>query len=368
MTSRKIRSLQGNVPRHIGWIEPWIGGSVACATALTALIGDGQAPMLWLFAALAALLAWWSWRRPARRQTELAVRAALLMVLGFLTLIQIETHQERAANVNWVVVPLILYAILLKPRFVWGLLGFCLGFYLLMLYWFHPVATPEFLFLRAGFVFIFSAAATHMGEVMRRTDELLEERRVDTSSGLLNEYGFMDHGAELWRHCHQKRVPATLVFLDVPDLLKIREVYHAGATGMVEAIVLQAVDALDVGKHVLARLGMWRFALLMSGTTREQAVKLVEGRLGQPPVIKIDEGPMNVTFLVDVHAVESRRQDMAFADFYKTELAVLDAQAGRVRAVGSKPAASATFTAGRPAGKTSERADVPLPVTIPMDF
>ena len=362
LTTRKIRSLQGNVPRHIGWIEPWIGGSVACATLLTGLVGRGLAPILWLYAALASLLAWWSWRRPARRQIELLVRAGLLMVLGFLTQIQIQTHQNQVANVSWVAVPLILYALLLTPRLVWYLLGFCLGVYLLLILFFHPEASPEFLFLRAGFVFIFSAAATHMGEVMRRTDELLEERRVDTSSGLLNEYGFMDHGRELWRHCRQKRVPATLVFLDVPDLLKIREVYHAGATGMVEIKVLEAVGALDIGKNVLARLSMWRFALLMPGTTQEQALKLVGDRLGHPPAIKIDEGPLDLIFLVDVHAVESRRQDMAFADFYKTGLAVLDVQSDRVRS------AAAKFTADVAAEKTPQQADTQLPDTVPMDY
>ncbi|MGH8821114.1 MAG: GGDEF domain-containing protein [Rhodoferax sp.] len=331
LTSRKIRSLQGNVPRHIGWIEPWIGGSVACATILTGLVGRGLAPMLWLYAALASLLAWWRWRRPARRQTELLLRAGLLMLLGFLTQIQIVTHHNQIANVSWIAVPLILYAILLKPRLVWALLAFCLGVYLLIICWFRPEATPEFLFLRAGFVFIFSAAATHMGEVMRRTDELLEERRVDTSSGLLNEYGFMDHGRELWRYCRQKRVPATLVLLDVPDLQKIREVYHAGATSMVELKVLEVVRALDVGKHVLARLSMWRFALMIAGATREQALKLVEARLGRPPVIEMDDGPLNLSFLVDVYAQESKRQDVRFADFYKTGLAALEAQSAPVR-------------------------------------
>ncbi|MEO6973753.1 MAG: GGDEF domain-containing protein [Rhodoferax sp.] len=328
LTARKVRSLQGNVPRHIGWIEPWIGGSVACATLLTGLVGRGLAPTLWLYAALASLLAWWSWRRPARRQTELLVRAGLLMVLGFLTQVQIVTHQNQIANVSWVAVPLILYAILLQPRLVWSLLGFCLGVYILIFYWFRPESTPEFLVLRAGFVFIFSAAATHMGEVMRRTDELLEERRVDTSSGLLNEYGFIDHGRELWRYCRRRRVPATLVLLDIPDLQKIREVYHAGATGMVELRVLEAVGALDVGTHVLARLSMWRFALLMAGTTREQALKLVEASLGHPPVIEMDDGQLNLSFMVEVHALESRRQDVALADFYKTALAALDAQGG----------------------------------------
>ncbi|TAL71981.1 MAG: hypothetical protein EPN79_03875 [Burkholderiaceae bacterium] len=326
LSSAQPRSLTGNLPRHIGWIEPWIGGSVACATILTCLVGRGMEPLLWLYAALAGGLAWWSWRRPARRQTELLVRAALLMVLGFLTQFQIVTHHNQISNVSWIAVPLILYALLLKPRLVWGLLGFCFAVYLMVIYWFHPDATPEFLLLRAGFVFIFSAAATHMGEVMRRTDELLEERRVDAGSGMLNEYGFIDHGRELWRYCRQKRIPATLVLLDVLDLQKIREVYHAGATGMVELRVLEVVRALDVGKHVLARLGMWRFALLIAGATREQARKLVEAKLGLPPVIEVDDGLLNLSFLVDVYAQESRRQDMRFADFYQTGLKALEAQ------------------------------------------
>ncbi|HXE22626.1 MAG TPA: hypothetical protein VN617_09890 [Rhodoferax sp.] len=326
LSSGKPRSLTGNLPRHIGWIEPWIGGSVACATILTCLVGRGLAPLLWLYAALASLLAWWSWRRPARRQAELLVRAALLMVLGFLTQFQIVAHHNEIANVSWIAVPLILYSILLKPRLVWSLLGFCFVVDVLVIYWFRSDATPEFQLLRAGFIFIFSAAATHMGEVMRRTDELLEERRVDVGSGLLNEYGLIDHGRELWRYCRQKRIPATLVLLDVLDLQKIREVYSAGATGMVEQRVLEVVRELDVGKHVLARLSMWRFALLIAGATREQAQKLVETKLGLPPVIEVDDGLLNLSFLVDVYAQESKRQDMRFADFYKTGLKAFEAQ------------------------------------------
>jgi GGDEF domain-containing protein len=144
----------------------------------------------------------------------------------------------------------------------------------------------------------------------------------------------------LWRYCRQKRVPATLVLLDVPDLQKIREVYHAGATAMVELRVLEAVAALDVGKHVLARLSMWRFALLMAGTTREQALKLVEASLGRPPVIEMDDGQLNVNFMVQVHALESQRQDTTLVDFYKAALAALDAQAGQARAGDPRPAAA----------------------------
>ena len=342
LTARKVRSLQGNVPRHVGWIEPWISGSVAIWIALMVLIGRSYSPALWLCVVVTAALAWWSWRRPARRQTELLLRAASLMLLDFVVLTQ--TFQNPLVTGNWIAVPLILYALLLQRRLVWSLLGFSLGIYVLVTFLFHTQAVDEIWFLRAAFVFIFSVAATQMGEVMRRTDELLEERRVDTSSGLLNEYGFMDHGRELWHYCRQKRVPATLVLLDVPDLQKIREVYHAGATGMVELKVLEAVGALDVGTHVLARLSMWRFALLMAGTTREQALRLVEASLGRPPVIEMNDGQLNLSFMVKVHALESRRQDVALADFYKTALAALDAQAGhacagepRLGAVGSTP-------------------------------
>ncbi len=330
LTVRKVRSLQGNVPRHIGWIEPWISGSVAIWIALMALIGRSYSPVLWSCAVLTAALAWWSWRRPARRQTELLLRAASLMVLDFVVLTQ--TYQNPLVTGNWIAVPLILYALLLQRKLVWGLLGFSLGVYVLVIFLFHTQAADEIWFLRAAFVFIFSVAATQMGEVMRRTDELLEERRVDTGSGLLNEYGFIDHGRELWRYCRQKHVPATLVLLDVPDLQKIREVYHAGATGMVELRVLEAVGALDVGTHVLARLSMWRFALLMAGTTREQALKLVDASLGRPPVIEMDDGLLNLSFMVEVHALESRRQDIKLVDFYKSALAALDAQAEHARA------------------------------------
>lgn len=342
--SGKPRSLQGNVPRHVGWIEPWIGGSVACATILTCLVGRGVDPRLWLYAVLASLLAWWSWRRPARQQTELLVRAALLMVLGFLTQIQIVTHQNVAANVSWIAVSLILYAILLKPRLVWILLGFCFVVDAFINYWFRPGATLQFQLLRAGLVFIFAAAATHMGEVMRRTDELLEQRRVDAGSGLLNEYGFIDHGKELWRYCRQKRIPATLVLLDVLDLQKIREVYHAGATSMVEQRVLEAVRELDVGKHVLARLSMWRFALLIAGATPEQAHKLVQAKLGLPPVIEVDDGLLNLNFLVDVYTQESKRQDVRFADFYQNGLRAIEAR------VAPMPAAAQTLAEEFPSG------------------
>ena len=81
----------------------------------------------------------------------------------------------------------------------------------------------------------------------------------------------------------------------------------------------------------MARLSLWRFALLISGATREQALKLVEATLGHPPMIEMDEGALNLSFLVDVYAQESKRQDVPFAHFYKAGLAALEAQSTPVR-------------------------------------
>lgn len=367
-TVKNIRAPHGNAPRHIGWIEPWIGGSIASYTALTALLVYAQRPVLWLYAALAAALAWWSWQRPARRQTELLLRAAVFMLMGFLVLVH--SHQDPLAAGNdffyWITVPLILYAFVLKARLAWGLLALSLSAYLLLMALTSTAATAQTLLLQAAYCFIFSVAAVRMGAVSRRADELLEARRVDTSSGLLNEYGFLDHGAELWRYCRRAHIPATLVFLDIPDLRKIREVYDAEASRMAAAKVLDTVSEFDVGKHVLARLSSWRFALLMPGTTREQAFKAVADRLGQPPKIEVDDDHLEVIFPIDVHAVESKLQGTEFARFYETELAVLDTRAERKPVPAPQPMAMPKPAFDLPAGETPAQAATQLPATVPL--
>ncbi len=367
-SARNARPLHGNVSRHIGWIEPWIGGSIASCAALQALVAYAHRPILWLYVVLAAALAWWSWLRPARRQGELLMRAAGLMVIGFLVLIQ--NHHDAPATGNsffyWVSMPLIFYAFLLKPRLAWGLLAFSLSAYLLLMALTSTEATAQTLFLRTGFSLIFSVAAIRMGAVLRRADELLEARCIDASNGLLNEYGFLDHGAELWRHCRRAHVPVTLVFLDLPDLRKIKDVYDAGAARMAMAKVLDTVRELDVGKHVLARLSSWRFALLMPGTTREQAFKIVGDRLGQPPKIEMDDDHLEMIFPVDVHAVESKLQGIEFARFYETELAVLDSPAGRKPAPARAPMAVPRPAFDLPDRETLQQAGVPVPATVPL--
>jgi len=366
-TARNVRPAHGNVPRHVGWIEPWIGAALASCAALQSLVAYAHRPILWLYVALAAALAWWSWLRPARRQSVLLLRAAGLMALGFLVLMQ--NHQDAPATGNsffyWVSMPLILYAFLLKARLAWGLLAFSLSAYLSLMALTPTESAAQPLFLRAGFSLIFSVAAIRMGAMVRRADELLEARCIDPSSGLLNEYGFLDHGAELWRHCRRVHAPVTLVFLDLPDLRKIRDVYDADAARMAAAKVLDTVRELDVGKHVLARLSSSRFALLMPGTTREQAFKIVGDRLGKPPKIEMDDDHLEMIFPVDVHAVDSKLQGLEFARFYETELAVLDTRAGRKPMPVPKP-----MPVSKPAFDLPDsvlpKAGAQLPPTVPL--
>ncbi|MCJ0764853.1 GGDEF domain-containing protein [Variovorax terrae] len=367
---KKVWLPEDSVPRHMGWVEPWIGASIALYTAWVALTAYADHPMLWLYVGLAAVLAWRSWQRPARRHKDLLLRAICFSALGCLVLLQ-----ERADPLGvgghffyWITMPLILYAFLLKAEFAWVLLGVNLVVYVVSVVASVNPTDSRALLMRAGFLVIFAVAAIRMGLVLRRTDELLETRRVDLVSGLLNEYGFIDHGTDLWRYCRKSGLAITLVFLDIPDLRRLRELYGAAAARDGVARVVAALGTLDVGKNVLARLSVSRFALLVAAP-RDETMAFVGEKLGIPPKIEIDEEGLEMLFLVDVHPVESRLQGVAFARFYTAEIDALEAQAERRSVhVNVPPATPPAAQKAVPALQDDPPSlpDVQLPITVPM--
>ncbi len=326
LQSRGSRRGQDSVPRHIGQIEPWIGGSLAFYTAWLVAVSFRDQFLLWVYVAVAAALAVWSWRRPARKQSELMVRAVIFAVLGFLAVINggLDAGGSGSHLFFWITVPMVFYAFLLKARLAWGLLGFSmLASLAAMLYPgfdvpLGPVAA------RTGFLVVFAAAAIRMGTVLRRTDELLESRRVDASSGMLNEYGFVDYGEELWRECRKAGLPATLVFLDVPDLPRLKALYGGKIARQAADKVLRSLQTLSSGKNIVARLGGQRFALFMPGANHEQAMYFVGDKLGHPPQIELDDDGFELIFLVNVHAVESEARTASFAHFFEPVRDMLD--------------------------------------------
>jgi GGDEF domain-containing protein len=177
---------------------------------------------------------------------------------------------------------------------------------------------------RIGLLLIFTAASIRMGAVLRRTDELLEERRVDAGSGMLNEYGLVDYGGSLWSDCRRSNVPATLVFLDAPDLPGLRGLYGSRIARLAVEKTLRLMESLATGRNLVGRLGPSRFALLMPGSTRDQALEFLGSRLGHPPQIELDEDDLELIFLLNLHVAESQNQGVTFSRFFEAERGMLD--------------------------------------------
>lgn len=326
LTRVSTRSAHDSVPRHIGQIEPWIGGSLAAYTAWMYGIAHRDLPALWFYVAGAVLLALWSWRRPASRQSTLMTRGVLFALMGF-AMIWRAGPESAMADVDfffWISVPALFYAFLLRSELAWWLLGinFVVSAAGLL---FTAVDLPLApIMARAGFLAVFSVAAIRMGAQLRRTDELLEERRVDASSGMLNEYGFVDYGAELWAQCRQASAPATLVFLDLPDLHRVRSLYGAAVARQAIDKVLHAMQLLSTGRNLVGRLSGSRFALLVPGAAREETMYFLGDKLGHPPQIELDDDDLDVLLLVNIHAAESLSQNVSFSRFFEAEREMLD--------------------------------------------
>ncbi len=364
---RNQRTPQDQVPRQIGWIEPWIGGSVSVYTAWIAMSAHAEQAILWLYVVLTAGLAWWGWRRPARRQSELLARGVIFAALGFLVLFQGRLDPLGAGGYlfYWLTAPMVLYAFLLRPSLAWVLLAANVAAFLLSVVAGGTAAPPKDVLMHGGFMFIFCVAAIRMGMMLRRTDELLEVRRVDAASGMFNEYGFLDHGAELWAYCRKTGIPVTLVFLDIPDLHRLRELYGTSTARTATSLVIENIAELDVGRSVLARLSLSRFALLLPDATRAEAMAFVSERLGRTPKIEIDEAGLEMIFLVDVHSAESRLHGVSFSRFYEAELSALDAMADG-RTVKVVPVSSGNSGPQLDDPDPGALPDVQLPTTVPL--
>ncbi|MGA0570295.1 GGDEF domain-containing protein [Variovorax sp. VNK109] len=326
LPSRGSRRGHDSVPRHIGQIEPWIGGSLAFYTAWLVAVSFRDQILPWAYVVVAAALAAWSWRRPARKQSELMVRAVLYALLGFLVVTQggLDVGGSGSQLFFWITVPMVFYAFLLKARLAWGLLAFSVLASLGAMFYSGFDVPFGSVVARTGFLIVFAAAAIRMGSVLRRTDELLESRRVDASSGMLNEYGFVDYGEELWGECRKSGLPATLVFLDVPDLPRLKALYGGKIARQAADKVLRSLQTLSSGKNIVARLGGQRFALFMPGASHEQAMYFVGDKLGHPPQIELDDDGFELIFLVNVHAVESEARTASFAHFFEPVRDMLD--------------------------------------------
>ncbi len=355
---------RASVPRHIGLIEPWIGFALAASTGWMYVLTLGRHIMAaYVLGALAVAL--WAWRRPARQQPALMARALLFALMGLaMTWLQAGSISSNTTGFFWISVPVIFYALLLRPSYAWALLGVNVLIALSAVAFAGTDLSLMGTVARVGLLLIFTAASIRMGAVLRRTDELLEERRVDAGSGMLNEYGLVDYGGALWSDCRRGDLPATLVFLDVPDLPGLRGLYGSRIARLAVEKTLRLMESLATGRNLVGRLGPSRFALLMPGATRDQALEFLGSRLGHPPQIELDEDDLELIFLLNLHVAESRNQGVTFSRFFEAERGMLDFYFSDAGGSGDIPPAEPRVPDAGPASVSAAPARTPLAAPV----
>ncbi|MET0312028.1 MAG: GGDEF domain-containing protein [Burkholderiaceae bacterium] len=370
----RSRARPGHIPRNIGRIEPWVGASLATCTGWVLLTAHAGRSTLWLFLLFASAMAIWAWKQPARRQGVLFARALALAVLGFAMLLQAADDPLGAGGpfFYWVAMPPIFYAFLLGPLAAVGVLGANVAAYGLAVLLDGVPADMGALTMRTGVLVIFAGAAVRMGYHLRRTDEILESRRLDADSGLLNEYGFLDHGAELWADCRRSGIPISLALIEAPELRRIRDRQGAEAARVALDHLAGALLPMDSGRNVVARLSMLRFAVIVPGIARPQMEALLAANLGSPARVEVADEALDAVLNLSTFVVDSHLQGISFRNFYEAERQVFET-ASLEREAANRLAAANDFTivtgggAGSDAGSGPE-SETGGPDTVPLEL
>jgi diguanylate cyclase (GGDEF)-like protein len=131
---------------------------------------------------------------------------------------------------------------------------------------------------------IFAVALVFVGELIgARAARLHHEAVTDPLTGLLNREGLREAAATAAAGCRNHRLPLTVVHLDLDDFKEVNDNFgHAAGDRLLRACAEGWSTALGNG-DALARVGGDEFLLLLPGSDRAAAERLVERmRFGSP--------------------------------------------------------------------------------------
>jgi diguanylate cyclase (GGDEF)-like protein len=131
---------------------------------------------------------------------------------------------------------------------------------------------------------VFAVALLAVGELIgARSARLHQEAVTDPLTGLLNRGGLREAAARAAAGCRKRRLPLTVVHLDLDDFKEVNDNFgHAAGDRLLRACAEGWSAALADG-DALARVGGDEFLLLLPGSDRAAAERLVERmRFGSP--------------------------------------------------------------------------------------
>jgi diguanylate cyclase (GGDEF)-like protein len=131
---------------------------------------------------------------------------------------------------------------------------------------------------------VFAVALLAVGELIgARAARLHQGAVTDPLTGLLNREGLREAAARAAAGCGKRRLPLTVVHLDLDDFKEVNDSFgHAAGDRLLRACAEGWSAALGDG-DALARVGGDEFLLLLPGSDRAAAERLVERmRFGSP--------------------------------------------------------------------------------------
>ncbi len=308
------------VPFTLRRAEPWL--LVALAGLALAL----SAPLGWLVAAVlamaAVLAAFWSFRRPAPHQAELALRAAVLAATA-LALQCTASPPPTDALLWWSAAACAAYAFLLPPAWLAGALLLTLEQLLP-----GPAAQPDFDLVGAAVLVVPAVLASIAGQLLRNRAGRCDPAMLDAATGLFNRNGLRFFGDDLLDGCRRRGRPVAMVLFDCADLAEVRAVYGSRTARALFRRLLERLDAVAGTRGIVARTGGVEFAVLLPGLGREGAIQAVRRALGSPSRIEYDVRDSEIVLVPDF-AVDATGPEAAdCGELYER----LHARLARVRA------------------------------------
>lgn len=310
----------GRVSPAIARIEPWVSWSLAAYTAWIALISFPDVPSLWLFVLYAGVLGKWCDLYPSRRQGRLFTHGALLVFAAYF----LHAHtSERLGGAGglfffWVAIPALAYAFMLRPRWAVAIASLSALEFLVASGVTGTLGVSAV--AQCGFLLLFPLALTMpFGEAMRKPDRLLEQSRVDSSTGLLNRDGLLSHGDELLHACRREKRPATVAVFGCEDLIELREMYGRKVARKALDMLVEKFQAIAGSRGLVARTGAAEFSLMLPGLNREKAINAIARQLGNPLRLEFDMAGEEIV-MTPMLVIEVARTNEASIEALHTEL------------------------------------------------
>ena len=313
--------------RHL---ERWVAWSIAVYTAWLAVFAFPGVPGIWLFVLFAGVIGKWAEARPARQQADMAFRGTALIVGAYL--LHTYTSPEIAGPAGmfffWLSITCLYYAFMLKPAWAARLVGVALLEFTVSYVQASAHSSPADFMAHAGFLAIFPMLlAMRFGFVMRAPDEVLENGRMDSATGLFNAAGFTAHGDELLTACKRDKKPLSVVVFDCADLLEVRSIYGSKIARKLMSRIVRKLQELSVDQGLAARTGPAEFTVVLPGMGREKALAAITRVLGNPMRFELDAGDSEIVlvpgFLVETAGADTAGVDEIHQDL-RTELSEMD--------------------------------------------